>query len=288
MDTRFLESFLVVSDVGSISEAARRLRLTPAAIAQRIHALEVELGHPLLTRSGRTVRPTSAGASIVEHARQILRDTRRLAAIAGADQPSGDLRLGAIPSAVVGILPPGLKRMTQTHPGIDVRLTIGNSADLYGEVVAGNLDAALITRQFKAPKSLEWLELRRETILAIAPEEMKIDDISEALGRTRFIRYDRTRWGGKLADQYLRSNRIDVKDWIELESLEAIWALVHHGLGMSLVPDSRPPWERGFRIKKFALPGPTSARSVGLLWNRTSPYASLAKRLADEIARDAS
>ena len=44
MDTRFLDSFVTVVDGGSIAEAARRLNLTPAAVAQRIRALESEIG----------------------------------------------------------------------------------------------------------------------------------------------------------------------------------------------------------------------------------------------------
>jgi Bacterial regulatory helix-turn-helix protein, lysR family len=44
MDTRFLESFIAVVDNGSIAEAARRLDLTPAAVAKRICALEHQIG----------------------------------------------------------------------------------------------------------------------------------------------------------------------------------------------------------------------------------------------------
>ena len=66
MDTRFLETFLMAVDNGSIAEAARRLNLTAAAVAKRIRALENEIGTALLSRSGRTIRPTEAGAAIVE------------------------------------------------------------------------------------------------------------------------------------------------------------------------------------------------------------------------------
>src|SRR6266853_1868932 len=72
MDTRFLETFLMAVDNGSIAEAARRLNLTAAAVAKRIRALESEIGAVLVTRSGRTIRPTEAGAAIVERARRFL------------------------------------------------------------------------------------------------------------------------------------------------------------------------------------------------------------------------
>jgi DNA-binding transcriptional LysR family regulator len=44
MDTRFLSTFVTVVDCGSFAEAARRLHLTPAGLAQRIRTLETEIG----------------------------------------------------------------------------------------------------------------------------------------------------------------------------------------------------------------------------------------------------
>jgi len=70
MDTRFVQSFLMAVDRGSIAEAARRLNLTAPAIAKRIRALESEVGAVLVKRSGRTIRATEAGAAIIEHARR--------------------------------------------------------------------------------------------------------------------------------------------------------------------------------------------------------------------------
>ena len=76
MDSKFLDSFVAVVDYGSIAEAARRLNLTPGAVAQRIRALENEIGATLLVRSGRTVRPTEAGAAILPRTRSFLKDAR--------------------------------------------------------------------------------------------------------------------------------------------------------------------------------------------------------------------
>src|SRR5262249_61897569 len=78
MDTRFLETFLMVVENGSIAEAARRLNLTSAAVALRLQTLERDIGAHLLFRSGRTVRPTEAGRAILRRARNFLRDMRDL------------------------------------------------------------------------------------------------------------------------------------------------------------------------------------------------------------------
>ena len=61
MDTRYLQSFVMVVDSGSFADAARRLNLTPAAVGARVRALEETIGTALVRRAGRTVRATEAG-----------------------------------------------------------------------------------------------------------------------------------------------------------------------------------------------------------------------------------
>lgn len=65
MDSRFLESFLTVVDCGSFAEAARRLNLTAAGVAQRIHVLEQEFGTRLIVRSGRACGPPRPGVQFL-------------------------------------------------------------------------------------------------------------------------------------------------------------------------------------------------------------------------------
>ncbi|WP_234450890.1 MULTISPECIES: LysR family transcriptional regulator [unclassified Paracoccus (in: a-proteobacteria)] len=94
MGTRFPETFITVADCGSIAEAAPRLNRIPAAPARRLLALEQDLGHPLVMRSGRTIQPTAKGLAILGHARVLVEGTRDLRALAAQDVPTGQLRLG--------------------------------------------------------------------------------------------------------------------------------------------------------------------------------------------------
>ena len=166
MDTRFLETFLMAVDHGSIAETARRLNLTAAAVAKQIRALESEIGAVLVTRSGRTIRPTEAGAAIVERARRFLIEARDFKAIAAADRPSGQLRIGAFPSALSGLLPDILALMKEKYPQIDVQIASGVSSELYRKVLdADDLDAAIIGQPpFAIPKSCNWRFVARRAI----------------------------------------------------------------------------------------------------------------------------
>jgi len=271
MNVRFLESFVTVASCGSIAEAARRLNLTPAAVAQRLRALEQELGQSLVSRAGRTVRPTPSGLAVLARAGRLIEAARDLKAVAANNMPAGELRLGATATALTGLLPGILARLGERYPRIEAFIRPGSSADLYHSLIAAEIDAAVLVRpQFPIPKSTGWLTLRREPLVLIAPADSAIDDPHAALTQMPFIRYDRNQWGGQIVDRYLRQQGIKVREWLELDALDAIAALVDRRLGVSIVPDWAPPWPEGLRLRKHLL-ADGEVRQTGFLWNRSGP-----------------
>jgi len=283
MDTQFLESFLLVVEHGSVAEAARRLSLTPAGVTQRLKALEQELGMALVSRSGRTVRPTEAGWSILPQVQQLLSGVRDLRTIANEKSFAGKLALGAVSSALTGMLPPILSEMAQKYPLMTLFVDPGSSNDLYAKVNSGELDAAVIVEpQFSLPKTCAWETWREEPLIMLAHRGVTEKDPHKILQAYPFIRYDRKQWGGRLAEDYLQRYEITVQDRYELDSLETIAVLVDRQLGVSLVPDWAPPWPEGLILKKIPLPLSTEKRRVGLLWRRSTPRIRLVQALLAE------
>ena len=287
MDTRFLESFVMAVDNGSIAEAARRLNLTAAAVAKRIHALENEIGAALVTRSGRTIRPTEAGAAIVERARRFLAEARDFKSVAVADRPSGQLRLGAVSSALSGLLPDILALTRENYPQIEVTIMVGHSGELYRKVLDGDdLDTAVITEPpFAIPKSCAWRMLREEPLIVLTRALARSRKPHAILASEPFIRLDRKVWPGRLVDDYLRKVDIRPRDLFEIEKLEAIAVMVDRGLGVSLLPDWAPPWPEGLSLAKLPVPGGRSfARRIGLIWPRASLRLRLVRAFLEQAA----
>src|SRR5712671_6472021 len=205
MDTRFLETFLLAVDNGSIAEAARRLNSTAAAVAKRIHTLESEIGAALVTRSGRTIRPTEAGAAIVDRARRFLVEARDFKSLVAADRLLGQLRLGAFSSALTGLLPDILVLMKKMYPQIELHMTQSASKELYRMVLDGDLDAAIIAEpHFSIPKSCDWQLLREEPLILLTRAPAPSRKPHVILASEPFIRLDRNIWPGRRADAYLR------------------------------------------------------------------------------------
>ena len=286
MDSRFLDSFVGVIDHGSISEAARRLDLTPAAVAQRIRALEKELGTRLVSRSGRTVKPTEAGARIAARARVVLRDVRDLKSDTADILPGGQLRLGGIATAMTGLLPAALADFVRLQPQLEIYLEPGNSITLYRKVCDGDLDAAVIAQpHFALQKTCDWATFRREPLVVLASRATPAADAHTLLVTEPFIRYDRTAIGGRLADTYLRRHGLKPRERFELNALEAIAVMIDRGLGVSLVPDWPLSWPAGHTLVRRALPHPFAPRCVGLVWSRATARLRLVQALLGVLKR---
>jgi DNA-binding transcriptional LysR family regulator len=283
VDTQFLNTFVTVVNCGSMAAASRVLNITPAAVAQQIRTLEREIGVPLIARAGRTVCITEEGSRILQRARDMLRDVADMRSVANSSAVCGELKLGACPTALAGMLPDIFARMVEKFPQINVFIKPGYSADLYRTVESGELDAAIVLQApFALPKTCNWQLLREEPLVVLAPESMAGRDPHELLATEPLIRYDRNQWGGRQADEYLRAVGIVPQERFELNALNAIAVMVDRGLGVSLVPDWAPPWPEGLRLVRMPLPEICIPRRIGVVWSRSTIRISLVTVLLQE------
>ncbi len=276
METLYLDSFVTIAECDSMAEAARRLNITPTALAQRIRVLERDLDSKLIARSGHTVCLTEGGTRLLSRARQFQREVRELRAATSGDGFSGGLRLGAISTALTGLLPPMLATLVERYPKIYIDIEAGVSRDLYHQVLGHRLDAALIVEPpFAVPKSFTWRVLREEPLVVLAPRALAHADPLDLLSEMPLIRYDRRNWGGSLADQYLQQNGIRPCERFELDALDGILVLVGLGLGVSLVPDWAREKPLSSDVVRLTLPGNAPRRKLGMLWPAQSAHGRL-------------
>jgi DNA-binding transcriptional LysR family regulator len=272
METNYLRTFTMVLESGSMSEAARRLDLSAAAVAQQMAVLERDLGVPLLRRSGRTVSPTEAGHRLAERARGLLAELTSLRTLVGDGQGAIELTVGATNTMLNGPLPIVLDALVQEHPGARIVVRTGLSVEVYDELLRGGLDVALCLHPaFVLPKTLHWLQLREERLVVLAPQAWAQRDPHELLRAEALIRYDRRLGGGQAAERYLRRAGITPRERFEISSLAAIAMLVGRGVGVSIVPDAATAWWPTLPVARLPLPQASEARRFGMVWPRNSP-----------------
>jgi len=286
METSYLATFLLVFESGSMSEAARRLDITPAAVAHQLRLLEREMGTRLLIRSGRTVAPTEAGHRLVARANAILRDLGDLKAVINDDAANRELRLGAINTALHSVMPEILAGFVKVYPDARVEIRSALTAQLYDAVTRGELDAAVCLHPpFALPKTLCWEQLTEEPLVVMAPIKWQRRDAQALLRDEPYIRYNPDLGGGKQADAYLRQAGITPRERFQLSSIPAIAMLVDRGLGVSLAPDASVPWLRGLRIARLALADQPYRRRFGVIWPRTSVRTRLILALVEQARK---
>lgn len=236
MDSRYLKSLIAVVECGSIADAARNEGLTAAAISQRVQALERELGVELLSRAGHAARATEACNALLPRARAIVREVALLAGDADVRGLTGTLRIGAISTALTGLLPGALRQLTRDAPQLRPAIVPGTSRSLYQALLAAELDAAiLVAPPFALPRGWQAQLLRQEELVLLAPRG-RCGDLATLLREQPYIRYDPHAWGGRPAQLYLDDHGLQPAVLCDLDALETIVILVADGVGVSLVP----------------------------------------------------
>ncbi|WP_422777834.1 LysR substrate-binding domain-containing protein [Pseudomonas mediterranea] len=121
-----LELVTTISASGSLSEAARRLRVTTAALSMRLRKLESELGLKLASRDSRRLALTEDGERLAEEGKRLLQSLEELSEsmIADDQQLQGVLRLAAPFGFGRLRLAPMLARFAKLHPKLKIELDL--------------------------------------------------------------------------------------------------------------------------------------------------------------------
>jgi DNA-binding transcriptional LysR family regulator len=137
-----LTAFLAVAKTQSFTRAAAQLGMSQSALSHTINALEARLGLRLLTRTTRSVTPTTAGDRLAQIAGPRLEEIEaELAALNDLRvKPSGLIRLTATEYATQMILVPALAKLLPDYPDIQVEVVVDNGLT---DIVSERIDAGV-------------------------------------------------------------------------------------------------------------------------------------------------
>jgi LysR family nitrogen assimilation transcriptional regulator len=170
MDLRELRSFIHVARLGSVSAAAKELRIAQPALSRQIRKLEEELGATLMHRSARGVELTAAGAVVMRRAELLLRSARQIKdEVAELESTvAGHVVIAVPPTTGALVMPRFLMRMRQDHPNISIHAMEGVNATLLDWVTTGRADLALM-HDPPDRHTLARETLLREALYLVAP-----------------------------------------------------------------------------------------------------------------------
>ena len=243
-----LRALCEVLAAGSFSAAARKLNLTQPAVSLQIRELESRLGVRLIERFGKQAHATAPGRDLVEHARKIFaecdaaeRTMRRF-----REGWIGRVQVGVTLTALLYDLPPILRKVRRSNPGIDLVVTNMATRDSVERLLANTLDLALVTLPVKQP-DLRLTPLRPEQLVAILPAQMESvpDVVTPAWASRQSLVLEHERGAVyALVMAWLADEMPLAHAPMHVGIIEASKQAVAAGLGISFVPDvavAKPP-----------------------------------------------
>ncbi len=237
MDLTDLRIFRAVVETGGITRAAARLHRVQSNVTTRIRQLEEDLGVPLFIRAGRRLQLAPAGRTLVEYADRLLAlaDEAREAVASGT--PRGVLRLGAMESTAAARLPSPLATFHGRFPEIAVELRTGHPQQLVNDVLAGNLDAALVVEPVVDPRLATRPIFVEELVLVSAITHPRVTAPRDVKNGTLLAFEPGCPHRKRLEDWYTRDGALPERV-IEVGSYHAMLGCAVAGMGVALMPRS--------------------------------------------------
>ncbi|WP_278487011.1 LysR family transcriptional regulator [Achromobacter insolitus] len=244
MDFRQLRQFVVLATELNYRKAAARLHMTQPPLSVAIKRLETEIGADLFERDRLGVRLTVAGGAFLREAKRLLEgaDAALQAARDAAEGRMGALRVCAVPSAALHLLPRVLPEFTQRFPHIRLRLSSGSTVSILAGLQRGELDAAFLVPPASGVPGIAITALRRERLVLAVPaghrvagmKQVRLSDLTDETLVT-LAHSDSPGFAGEIV---AACQRAGFHPRVLQESSHALISLplIAAGLGIAIVP----------------------------------------------------
>jgi LysR family hydrogen peroxide-inducible transcriptional activator len=274
-----LEYILAVNKFRHFGKAARSCFVTQPTLSMQLQKLEDELGLVIFDRSRSPILATAEGERIIDQARVIIREGKRLRDLVqqSKDELAGEFRLAVIPTLSTYILPLFLQDFVEKYPKLDLIIEESKTEEIVGMLAEDEMDAGLLVTPLNDEALIERVLFYEPFYLFVSPEH--------SLARRKKIREDdldlKEIWllnkGNCFRDQVLNicsesKGQEEVGGNIRFESgnLETLKNMVLTSSGYTVLPHiavSQLSAQRRKLIGEFHPPVPT--REVSLVYSRS-------------------
>ena len=229
---RALECFVMTLNIGSMSEAGRKLGITQSAVSQQIANLENAVGAQLVDRRLRPLRPTSDGVQLFARAEVLLREASRILSSSRnlSERPMPVLRLCVL-SSLSHVLSPTIAHLLREQLPIERIVVTSGLAHTHRQALLEREADILITSDpLLDIDALERHEIMLEPFVLLLPAGMPFSGNLQSLGeKLPLVRYHAESPIGMKIQVHLRRQGIELPHWCEFDSADSVVATVAAG-----------------------------------------------------------
>ncbi|HEX5234600.1 MAG TPA: LysR family transcriptional regulator [Silvibacterium sp.] len=273
MDFEQLRTFMEVSRLRSFSRAAEKLMVTQPAISAQIRTLETEVGARLFDRDGGKVTFTAAGKVFEPFAEHCLQCHNHIMVTVGElhRTPRGEISVSANEATSLYVLPAVFAQFKRQYSRVGLSIVRADRLRTVEAVLNREVDFGVVSLPVKDPR-LTVDSLHRDDVVLVAPanhplaarESVKFDEILPQplllpkQGRQR-----------ELIEDVFRSNDVQPRVAMEVESSELLKRLIIAGLGIGFLPRSNVLEDaRNGALKILKLEGVRLNRELALIYRK--------------------
>lgn len=234
MNLAQLRALRAVHTTGSVTRAARLLRVTQSAVSRALTSLETELDVRLTVRDRAGCSLTEAGHCLLPHAIEALDQVDQLVAAASSltERPSGILRIGLLPSTCE-VLRPMILAFGRRCPAVEVIRFEGTVEEVANWIDQGVVELGVVASDPQDTEAVPLVEDEIVVITAQTDEKAGLPELSFADLRADpfllYVGYERV------------ARRLHAEHGVTLAPAHRVWQIstllemVRAGLGVSVV-----------------------------------------------------
>lgn len=286
----WLSSFVAIVELGTVTHAAKSLRLSQPRVSAHIAALEAVVGGRLFERLPRGMSPTELGDTLLPFARGALAElwTASESLAAGRHAIEGTVRLASYPGASAALVAPAMQSFTALHPGVAFDLHEGDAGFVEWSVARGVVDLAIRPsgqpRRFPA---LPSIPLCHERIVLVTHEDEDVagDVLGFLSDRTVIVSGDPHDGWVDYRDDLQRAG-VQVRNVMVASMPTTVTALVGAGMGVGVLGAFAARSSQRSNTRIVELPGQTWTREVRIIMNDAKPLRPVSEAFLT-LLRDA-
>lgn len=288
-----LEYVLAVDQFRNFGKAAKACFVTQPTLSMQLKKLEDDMGFPLFDRTKKPVLPTEGGRAVIEQARVVVQEWKRLSLLGGKLQGkelAGDLRIAAIPTLAPYWIPLFIEEFSRQYPKVNLRIDELQTHQILAALDQDTIDAGLLVTPVGQKNLHEepifyepfYLWVRKDHELA-AKARVGEGDLD---GSQLWLLNEGHCFRNQMVQICSLSKKKAILKNVFFESgnLETLKRLVERSGGYTLIPHLALPDRipKNIEVKEFRKPVPS--REVSLVYRRLqwkTPLIEALRRVLD-------
>jgi DNA-binding transcriptional LysR family regulator len=289
VDLKRLKTFVAIADLGTVSKAATRLRVSQSALSRQINDLENECGFMLFDRIGRRLFLTTIGEQLLEDCRGVLGQMgslgERIELLKRGD--AGVLKLAAPPQTIESVLSGFLPLYAERFPNVRVKLTEALGLDQVPLLERGEVHIGIRHDQGINPQ-FESLALPPDDVLAAGVFSLQlgrdgmIDIVS--LGSYPLLLLESGYSVRRLFDAACRLANVTPNILLESRAPHTLLALAESGQGVAIVPSVLRTDRYILKIARITQRRKPLRDRYVIQWDKRRPMPSYAQTFCTSLA----